>query len=825
MIADGSTHDLAARARATNAFVEDIGRAISLRDDFFQHKIDQDFQKGGGRIFWAIDPAVINAYFRVGHDGPEDSSDSEAYADYRVFSEPASSPALDSDYPGELFDILVGSLLGPGDPNASGRSVPLLLLPGHTGEAKHAYDNVVQGFQNAVESKRPRERLSAFLDALENMPVAERPALAEARQPELHKILYGLYDAHQKFRTFSTALAERRLVTVKGALLHESTAYLADIRKSLALAAEGKLKTLDDQTPGSEDYWGRKLKPMPKLYADSDKVALARLYELNKLLFNRNSKIVLVTDNNLILATGRAFTPVKHEHTPYRGNSFSDLYIRHPKTFLAERKILLPNHRPDAPVSMTAWLDAFLAKIEIKGRVDDIHSFRAQVERTTAPRRLHSLARHALERSPAIHESICGDWHRHVRNVLVAHVSTTSEAISRFLRQLKVEERDRADVLREFEGHVAALTEASWSEFFLTAAKSGYELIGITSDRTAGRMRNVPILYLRDLPSGEEVLALVYDTDGVIRHEVEIRRILDSLDTANNAADFYVAALSVSLLFAYADRWVIAHALANRAVEIGRRELEALRRKVRSGVRQQGMFVTGREASYLASVTGRLTARSIDDLERCKALLAQFTEALDFERNELELPPEFLGAYPPITGLRVAAEKVAIETARLSFHLAATAWKPGDEVTRARVEENVRAIYKVMDEAGDCLAEPVYRSSMVNLRLNLFSNWFLLETLGELDPAVTAEAKAFVRAQVDDILGDGTCQRDVAPIDAYAMLYAASFVPGLYNELVDDHAWAASRVATVKPREASLLMPYDREKCQRMMALAAGRVS
>jgi hypothetical protein len=799
------------------AFAADIERAISLRESFFHREMDATYTAGQGKTFWAIDPSVINAYFR-------NSDDLKRWQQYRLFSHPKVQVGDEEGYSNQLFDILVGMLIGRSGVARAQPEHRLLLLPSHTSEAKSAYDTVVKEFENASHSKRPRSRLNNFLNRLERVSAADRVALAENQRAELHQILYGVYDAHQKFRTFSSALAERRLVTIKGARYEDYFTRLNSAPKIVDVA-DGKVRRIRDDDPGSESWWRAQLKGMPSIYAESDAVALSRLYELNLALEKQQCRIVLVTDNAQLIASGQRIIPAKYDGKVISSDTFADLYLRHPLSFLSERDIMLPGSQNETPASMTGWLDAFLAKISIQDR-RDLASFRTQARRFGNDKLRKSIARHALERFSDIHSSLVQDWSQHVSNVLLAHVSTSSPAIARYADMLAAEDRGRVEILTQFENIVQEMTEASWNEFLLSAAKSGYELVEITGSRSTGRMRNIPRLYLRGLHMGERLLELLADRNGAIEHAAEIRQGLDGLQTSNNQADFYAAALCLGVLFAYADRWPIASALANRAVEIGDRSLKALM-DAPQDIDWNGSVVTGREANYLACVTGRLSARSIDDLARCEGYLKQSIAAWRFEEEQRAAQGAILQGYAPITGLRAGTERLSIETAKALFTSQAAKWLPtGDSDFIQTLRHNIVEIENALGNAGTCEEPSVRRAMMIDLRFNLFSNWMLLEIEQVLSGMDTARAETLVSEQIADILPtDQTFTKgDMPAIDAYSILYAASFDSACYERLLAEQSWAGDYSAVVEPRTPSLLMPYDRLKCRRMMEFAIRHV-
>lgn len=80
-------------------------------------------------------------------------------------------------------------------------------------------------------------------------------------------------------------------------------------------------------------------------------------------------------------------------------------------------------------------------------------------------------------------------------------MATSSIAHGVISSRLRRNESDLPDLSR-LEREVEKLTEESWDSFYMTAARSGYEIIGLSLDRVRGQKRNVPILFLGGVPQG-----------------------------------------------------------------------------------------------------------------------------------------------------------------------------------------------------------------------------------------------------------------------------------------------------------------------------------
>src|SRR5262249_1152320 len=128
----------------------------------------------------------------------------------------------------------------------------------------------------------------------------------------------------------------------------------------------------------------------------------------------------------------------------------------------------------------------------------------------------------------------------------------------------------RGDIVKEFDEYTTKLVEDSWSDFFLTAAKSGFELIGL-SEGSARRKHNVPPVALdgEQVVLGQRAITLMSGTPGgVFENQRQIAEVLDKLHSSQDAVHQYVKTLCYALLFAHAERWSVAKLIARRAIQI-----------------------------------------------------------------------------------------------------------------------------------------------------------------------------------------------------------------------------------------------------------------
>jgi hypothetical protein len=314
---------------------------------------------------------------------------------------------------------------------------------------------------------------------------------------------------------------------------------------------------------------------------------------------------------------------------------------------------------------------------------------------------------------------------------------------------------------------------------------------------------------------GEDALDLIYEHDGVILNEREIRQLLGQLDGLTTRRARYLSSLLYALLFAYADRWSVAYSLARRAVEIAQSnqaEVEEASRPIDN--------VTGREAYYLACVTRRLTSRERGDLSICQQYLESARKAL---ARDVSRDRDSEEAYPPMTGLRFDAEEVAVATARAMFEGFTQKWKlAGNTSFVDQLRRNMERITQILNPHEVCGDERIRRHAFISLRSAYFSSVFLLECAEALLPDDIAGLPAMVAAQLADWRATGGIgeRAEVSTIDMQTVLYATSLIPAANPPRPP--AQIELPISHPSLPGTRFLMTYDQSRRDFMVALAAG---
>jgi len=779
-------------------FAHDLEEAVNLREMLMHRQLDRDFTARRGRVCYAIDTTILHRYFAdpLANQAPP-----------RLFEGPRDSTRSPSEQ--RVFDIITTDLVQ----NLSARDnsfSPLLILPGHIEETRRLHEQLIETLEMSRTSRQnARDTLARVLADLSDAPPLRQLALLDENEATLHDLLYSVHESNEKLARFNDLLASGRLRST--AKLHYDNTWFALMKEypQLAPILRGDLDEVPmDAGEGTAEWWQRRLEKMPDRFVERDKKALATLDRLNRVLRPLDIRVVLFTDNDLIVREGRRYRPFRHEDTYLRNYNFTDLYIRQPKAMLFEPEILRPSDL-EADPSDIGWLDAFLSRVIGTDGTMDLVSFRAHFTNRTLYKNLRDIAETALDEWPEAHKKLHRDWIDHLDTVTLAHVATSSIARSVIRQRLRPTEEELPD-LSALERELQGLAETTWDSFYMSAARSGYEMIGLSRDRVRGQKRNVPILFLRNMPQAERLLDLAYEVDGVIRHEALIRKLLDEIEDVGSRLSRYAAALCYAILFAYADRWSVARALAIRAVEIATNDVSV-------ATAEHDDEVSGREAMFLACVTHRLTAKSRADLSDCDLFLARAREKLKADADTL------VPAYPLMTGVRFDGEAIAIKTASVLFDAHAVAWQvPPDSPLIATARETLADAKLLLSNSNICDDERVRRSTYANVRTNYIANLYLLECAAVLNVTDLDLLPDLIAGQLRDwrVMSSGFDDPDVSSIDMQALRYAGSLL-----QLRNDPRSLAKVEAIVDSSRPidTFLMPYDRSRYERMENFAKAR--
>lgn len=798
------THHSDGRRPADLKFADDIERAIRLRQMFFQRDLDVQFENDGGKIIYAVDSNILNMHFQL--------SDQQAPSKYELACRAFYGPSGDKLEASErrLAQVIISFIVSKIGYPFQDSFNPMLLLPGHSDEAKGRYDSLIGKFSKQVDRGREtRTLISNFLKAFHaERQEKRRRHLTQEFEAELHQQLFILSEPHEKFREFNRLLAEPRLLSLRRAGTQPNLRDLKNSVSNRSVFHDYENTDEDLIYEGSAAWWDKRLsKSMPPWFVLADKEALSTLDKMNRLLRRHDVRVVLFTLSEETVQLGEKYRPYKHTDSDLGVYSFTDLFVRHPKALLSEPQNFKLHLYGQRRGDISVWLDTFLQ--EVTGQeYDTFEHFKKTIRKFANEKSaLLDMARKAIAQHPKIHDSLYAQWEDYLESATLVPASTSYEARDVFASYLKDAGENGAQLVAEFDSYIRKLTEDSWDDFFFTTIRSGSDMIAAKEDYNN---RNVPILFIRGMGAAGELLKVLSRSDGVIKNEEQVRTLLADIDRGRDDQEGYVSSVCYAILFAHADRWSITKLIADRAVQVARK-IRGKEGPSKEPVTTFGL-VTGREALYLSAVAHRLTARRIQDLDDCEKLLSEAVEAMELEQELPESTPD----YPEVTGLRFRAEAIAINTSRLLFRARSMFWRiSGNTEFEREIRAVLKSAHDELSRKPKCIDEFICAASRLSLRGNLINCAFLLEVAEVLQD----EDRELILSLLDDhlidldyVFGIDETASKLSVLDIYLTMYAASFDHQV-NPLLERIDRAYNDIELRPDRSKSIsAMPYDKKR-------------
>lgn len=660
--------------REVDAVARDIIAAAKLRHEMMRYEIDLEFQgdeDDESKVFYAIDTNVLYMYL--------DSGETPQKIEYgTVFEEDRDETAafLTSVISHYIFSVLGGA-----------GQTPLLLLPGHDGEALRYFDRIVSmAALEPVSGEPVRQRLLEFIQAAREADPADIERLVEYGRLEVRRYLYQAQGPAECFARFKRMLEQDVVRALDGVAGHPKFQSLAeslrgteaDLRAGHSVRQMFKLAQL-------RKAWSDRLHKTSKQSGiEVDAMALARLELINQALEPLGKRLILITGAPSMLEVTDGYRP---DFCPQH-RTFADLYIRSPRAFLAAPEVIKPCARQlnsDEPVS--DWLNAYLAGF-LPSQGADLQDLKRIVSIGPGDKELRASIEDALSSDPRIVESRKSSWAAHVDSLRSAH-STISPIAMNSIDSLVGQPSGRAG-LEALLSYVVNHIEESWDSFFEVIARSGFEFIHYATDPDLPYRRTVPPVTFNRNPK-MSAFALRAATRTIVQNVemrgeestgfADLKHAFEDIRRADDTG--YSIAIFMSLLFAYADRGMVAFDLAERAVEIFERQPAA---GLSSGV-------TGREAYYLSAALYRPLVKDPGDFDDVVDRLKQFDRAR--RRDRKDEPGE------PGTGLRFRAELCFVRACKLLFGAFVPASKFAAP-TQRDLERAIRRVERVYREARGC---------------------------------------------------------------------------------------------------------------------------
>lgn len=569
---------------------------------------------------------------------------------------------------------------------------PLLLLPPIDQELREVFRGVMRDAM--LEGNKAREqvaevqKLSAQLENIEDRD--EQVSLLVEAAPDLFRFLAGTRGMCAEMERFSRLVGNKRIAPLDQAL----DQHLGSI-DTWQQAFQPPTNLADRiQFVARSRFWFDEIMKKPRAKSASrvqdDALMLTRLEWINKQLPD-NVRLVLITGDQTIHEAAQAYIPENKKLC------FADLWLRHPRSYLAEPEVLSPETQAgkiEAETDFIKWLDTFLGKLELSGS-----DYRGALGKLLADplEELEGKALNVLNSHPKVLEEFKQRWSTYTRVALLNHkfVGTSEPANSGGNEQV-------AQLAAKTLGHLEVVEQVldneiseKWVAVFNSAIEAGFLFV-----RQEGkRSRNPPVLYFESLPQARKF----------------VRKVLEA-DTQNEITDFvkdvnelrieekseYTYTLAFGMLFAAQGSWSVAAILAERALD--------LVKKV-----QDGSLITGREAHYLQAVARRHKIRKLADLEKIAISLNNAQACLDEERQTRQQHLD--GDY------RFASERVALNVTYRLFERFSNKSIQDDVPTLDQIEISIKGLIEKNadrwlqsnDEPKKWVARNVERKLLVNL--------------------------------------------------------------------------------------------------------------
>ncbi len=578
-------------------------------------------QEKGNRLLYAVDTDIVVFYVTPWEDASSDES-REGYS--RIFHDDSEDIAVGLGY--ALADFLLFQLSGPN---------PLLVLPPLTEEIGRHFHRVAKDYRAGEEVIR--QRIKKLRNALTG-DIGKKDFLALL--PQLVEVFAGSKSLSNAMRRYASLIKNGRFASIDIALQGDDD---PELTKAIHVDSERGEAELDKL----RDAWFSRLneeksRKKSNLAVTNDAMVLARLQWTNSRLPNKYRLMLISGDEALHRATFKL--------QPGEDISFGERFIRHPKCFLAEARVISPELNESDVDKLAAtvtgetefirWLDTFVANSTrgdtLTRAADSKYTVDFSAHRDFDPTEtMIQSAQSTLREQPQSLSEFQKTWQTYTGWV-VGQAFRDNEVRELPLQQLQ---RDlNVDRLRDFIDENVATT---WDACFEAATTTGFELY-FAKTGTSPQARTAPVLIFDNFPKADNFVRQVISSS--TQHPRHYGRAIALNELKEEDESGYTFYGAYGVLFANRGKWHIASILSKRAFNISQATDDGTSRR------------SGREVAYLRAVSLRHTATSRRDLDRA-------TEAIEFAlfRGAKEQPPG------DPDSLRFKSERLAIELCHYLF--------------------------------------------------------------------------------------------------------------------------------------------------------------
>jgi hypothetical protein len=721
--------------------------AARLRLEMLPFEGDREAHKRGTRILYCIDSNIINLYLSPDEKGPSQTiTTKSALVEYD-----AEHPERELDVgPGygvifEADDAAVSSALGLAlsryiffllNEEAEDR-LPLIVLPGHGEEVRRSYDRVATEAarrsdhdheQSKTEAKRRREAAKELILAHRTSDIVD-----ESIVDEIFDLLYSSTHTLEKLNRFSALITGGRFGRLANlrARIAESIIKASDnLDPTVVKQAVEAPRTLHEMYEESQYRlaWNDKLKKARpqrnSRHRRTDAIALASLELLNRKLKTSDARLVLITGDAAMHRAAATYYPDGTQ-------SFGQLYLRHPRAFLASHHIVArpegialgsaDERQDDGGIStsfVVNWIDGLLARFtDSEGPIEIKLS-----KLLTADKGVLESLFASIEEISHFNEDIASSWGKFGQHLREQH-TTTSETARIDIRRLwkEVDFSGIEEAIVNLDKALIKKSQSLWQSFLDASVHAGYGLAIDEAEGIKSRKRNAPPTYYELFHKTNEFVRASIDSPT----QYDLRGVLkDALNAIDTEEPFgYAKMLAYATLHAFHGNWYVARLLADRAITIatgirsgdipyivdGESE-ERTRRRLEIGPK-----ISGREAYYFAAVARRNIARTKVDLLEVYSFLDDAERSLDQET--------YRAGNEAIKRARFTRERLAVELSSEVFDFFSGSSEQRTFDWKSLISRLAECL-AVEDESSDqWLGRNVHRAVLTNM--------FMVQALGQ----------------------------------------------------------------------------------------------
>jgi len=538
----------------------------------------------------------------------------------------------------------------------------------------------------------------------------------------------------------------------------------------------------------------------PRSRITDDAEVLARLEWINREMEEEGKRLVLITGDHAI------HKAAKYDYD--NNNTFADLFIRHPKVFLAAPDFLTAARKEEwktdseRELGLTGWLDVFLARYE-PGHVDfdrrliEIFDLNQQEE--------NELAYQFIEKIPNGISRLNKDWNEFVRLAGVEYgLGSGRDALNSFV---KVITKDGLTLARnKIEKQATEILQKFWQ----VATVAGYWSMSAFESRPGGVLDPEQILPLRGVPTLRFTLEPQRSHLKKLWHTLSYEDIIDNKiafdDLNKQDPSGYSGFLLYALALGAAGRWSVVINLSKLCLIIADQNPEF--HKLPEGYEP----ITGNEAAYCLAWAIRHGAKTTTQLGTARSYL---NEAIS--RREKAIGHDEVD-------IRYESESIALDMTYNLYRIFLSKTSPGEDIpSLAECQERALKLLSRIEKEDEGEEEHI-RIAVEKQTLAYLFCALILREFKEMETIMDHDRQKILKwlPRFEAILGCSKKYRGVATCFTQPIFLVACC---LYrrNEKSKKYTENAKLTLNSEKVQRCYMMPYDKEFYSFLLRLVIDR--